>query len=547
MKAALEIECIGDGFRSEDDFRASVLGAILDKMADRRVFGSPKRWWVAEITGRDPKYGYRREFLHYQKDYSRANSTGTRGIYATYVLDEGRLYEVSAPQSWSATDRYFCTVRDGRIVRLSQEEADDWVDTMRPLPVVDLPPQQPKTVEARGHKRYLDINVLDAARERIAWTFDTFPRIYVSFSGGKDSTVMLHLVMDEAIKRRRKVGVLFVDLEAQYQLTIEHVQAMYDLYSDHIEPYWVALPIILRNAVSQFEPRWTCWGDGVEWVRQPPPMAITDRTFFPFFRYNMEFEEFVPAFGHWYSQGQLTACFVGIRADESLNRYRTIVREKNKFEDKGFTTWGGGGLYNVYPIYDWRTQDIWAYNAKFAKPYNRLYDRMHQAGLTIHQMRICQPYGDDQRKGLWLFQVVEPETWAKIVARVNGANQGALYAQESGNILGRLKITKPDHLTWQQFAQLILETLPPKTREHYEAKIAVFLHWWQQRGYPDGIPDFADPKQEAGKEVPSWRRICKTLLRNDYWCKGLSFDQTKSEYYERYLKLMKRRRQAWGL
>ena len=404
-------------------------------------------------------------------------------------------------------------------------------------------------------KKYLGIDVLTAARQRISQIFDDFPRIYVSFSGGKDSTVMLHLVMDEAIKRNRKVGVLCVDLEGMYKITIEHIQHMFDLYADHIEPYWVCLPIALRNAVSVFEPRWCCWEPGKEdvWVRKPPETAITydKRNIFPFYHYNpehpMEFEEFVPEFGYWYGQGKLTACFVGIRADESLNRYRTIVRSKSKFEDKGYTTWLNRGLYNIYPIYDWRTEDIWTYNAKFNKPYNKLYDRMYQAGLTIHQMRICQPYGDDQRKGLWLFHVIEPDTWARIVARVNGANQGALYAQESGNILGRIKITKPEGHTWESFAKLLLESMPPRTREHYENKVAVFLKWWMDRGYPNGIPDEADPKAEADRKVPSWRRICKALLRNDYWCKGLSFSQTKSEAYEKYLKVMKRRRQAWGL
>ena len=39
--------------------------------------------------------------------------------------------------------------------------------------------------------------------------FDNFDRIYCSVSGGKDSTVMFHLVMDEAIKRKREVGLLF--------------------------------------------------------------------------------------------------------------------------------------------------------------------------------------------------------------------------------------------------------------------------------------------------------------------------------------------------
>lgn len=396
-------------------------------------------------------------------------------------------------------------------------------------------------------KKYLDIDVLTAAEQRIAWTFDTFTKIYISFSGGKDSSVMLHLVMDEAIKRGRKVGVLFVDLEAQYKLTINHIQDMLNLYKSNIDPYWVSLPIALRNAVSQFEPKWTCWGDGVDWVRQPPKIAITDRAYFPFYYYDMEFEEFVPEFGRWYGDGQLTACFVGIRADESLNRYRTIVRDKSKYEDKGFTTWCGQGLYNVYPIYDWRTEDIWTYNSKYNKPYNRLYDLMHQAGLSIHQQRICQPYGDDQRKGLWLYQVIEPETWGRVVARVNGANQGALYAKDSGNILGNLKITLPEGHTWESFAKLILASMPDKSRIHFENKIAVFLKWYQDRGYPNGIPDYANPKDEASKNAPSWRRICKTLLRNDYWCKGLSFTQTKSESYEKYLQVMKRRRQKWGL
>jgi predicted phosphoadenosine phosphosulfate sulfurtransferase len=396
-------------------------------------------------------------------------------------------------------------------------------------------------------KRWLNIDVLTAARQRIEWVFDTFDRIYVSFSGGKDSSVMLHLVMDEAIRRDRTVGVLLVDLEGMYKITIQHIQAMYDFYADHIEPYWICLPIALRNAVSQFQPKWTCWEPGAEWIRQPPDMAITDQSFFPFYKYNMEFEEFVPEFGKWYGQDKLTACFVGIRADESLNRYRTIKADKSMFEDKTFTTWIGGGVFNAYPIYDWKVDDIWLYNIRFNKPYNHLYDLMHGAGLTPSQMRICQPYGDDQRQGLWLFHVIEPETWGKVVARVNGANQGALYAQEVGDILGRIKITKPEGHTWESFARLLLTSMPDRTRDHFEDKIAVFLHWWEDRGYPRGIPDEAALDDEADRKVPSWRRICKALLRNDYWCKGLSFSQTKSQAYERYKKIMKRRRQAWGI
>lgn len=409
-------------------------------------------------------------------------------------------------------------------------------------------------------QRPLGIDVLAAARERIAWVFDNVPRIYVSCSAGKDSTVMLHLVMEAARRRNQRVGLLFVDLEGQYKLTIDHMQALIDEYREWLDVYWVALPIHLRNAVSQFEPQWICWEPErrEDWIRQPPAEAITDQSRFPFYRYAMEFEEFVPEFGHWYGQGQLTACFVGIRTDESLNRWRTIMASrKQPLQGRKWTTWCSQHLYNVYPIYDWRTRDIWIYHGKHPeRAYNRLYDRMHLAGLSISQMRICQPYGDDQRKGLWLFQVIEPETWARVVARVCGANQGALYARESGNILGVGTISKPEGHTWQSFAQMLLASMPDATREHYENKIAVFLHWWAVRSgeygedYTRSIPDSMPPKLESGtggSRRPSWRRICKMLLRNDYWAHGLSFSQHKSEAYEKYLKLMRKRRSTWGI
>ena len=167
--------------------------------------------------------------------------------------------------------------------------------------------------------------------------------------------------------------------------------------------------------------------------------------------------------------------------------------------------------------------------------------------MTIHQMRICQPYGDDQRKGLWLFHLIEPLTWAKIVARVNGANGGALYVQQSGNIMGYRTISKPEGHTWRTFAHLLISSMPPRTKEHYENKISVFRKWWMERGYEAGIPDEADINLEARRKIPSWRRVCKSLLRNDYWCKGMGFTQHRSEAYIKYLELMKRRKVKWGL
>jgi predicted phosphoadenosine phosphosulfate sulfurtransferase len=396
-------------------------------------------------------------------------------------------------------------------------------------------------------KRFLQNNVLEEARERNKFIFDNFERIYLSFSAGKDSTVMLHLAMEEAKKRNRKIGLLIIDLEGQYKLTIDHMRNMIKEYKDNIELFWVCLPIHLRNAVSVYGPFWKCWDNNKKnaWIREKPEEGIGDDNYFPFFHDGMEFEEFVPLFGEWYSQGKLTACMVGIRTQESLNRFRTIASmKKERYQEKGYTTKVTDHVYNAYPIYDWKTEDIWSFHGKYPQyKYNLLYDYMYKAGLPLKHMRICQPYGDDQRKGLWLFHLIEPETWARVVARVAGANGGALYVQEWGNINGYRKVTKPEGHTWESFARLLMDSMPYKTGEHYKNKIWKFIKWWQTRGYPDGIPSEVDYDLEINKLAPSWRRVCKSLLRNDFWCKGMGFSQTKSEAYKKYLSFMKNKRQ----
>jgi predicted phosphoadenosine phosphosulfate sulfurtransferase len=412
-------------------------------------------------------------------------------------------------------------------------------------------------------KQYLAINVLEAAQERIRWTFDTFERVYLSGPSGKDSGVMMHLACAEARRRGRKIGVLYVDLEAQYTCTIDYVREMFALYADVIDPHWVALPLHLRNAVSMQEPYWICWDPDARerWVRQPPPEAITDPERYPFFREPweaqdgmrsaQEFEEFVELFGQWYSgpQHASTACLVGIRTAESLNRWRAISRaRKSRLEGKPWTSWKGGALFNVYPIYDWATEDIWTFHGKTGLPHNPLYDWMHKAGLSIHQQRICQPYGDDQRRSLAMWHVIEPEAWARVVARVTGANYGALYAGKRGNILGNGAVTLPaSHPTWKSYVDFLLESLPEYEAEHYRNKIAVFMRWWQEkRGV--GMVDEAPYEVESKKKAPTWRRVAKTILLNDRMCRRLSFSQQRSTEtaYERYRAIMRKRRAKWG-
>jgi predicted phosphoadenosine phosphosulfate sulfurtransferase len=417
-----------------------------------------------------------------------------------------------------------------------------------------------------AERKRLGIDVLTASRQRISYVFDQFTRIYVSFSGGKDSTVMLHLVMAEAKKRNRKIGVLFIDWEVQYKLTIDHVVAMFDYYKDWIEPYWIALPLKTESAISVYEPQWICWDRDKKdlWVRQPPAMAITDEVFFFFYHYGMTFEEFVPAFGEWYATKGIeqknndavvfepTACFVGIRADESFNRLLKVRVKQNReyWNGKPYLLNLKSSLIDVvlaHPLYDWKTDDIWKYNGKYFKSYNKIYDLMYQAGVPISKQRIDEFFGPEARRGLWMLHEIESDTWARVTGRIVGCNSAALYAKEHGNINGDRRITKPEGHTWKSFAELLLASMPEKTAEHYKNKIAIYLHWYGERSYVKGIPD--EQEQDLGPKDnhPSWRRICKVLLRNDYWCKALSFTPTKAASYENYLRVMRNRRTRWGM
>ena len=324
-------------------------------------------------------------------------------------------------------------------------------------------------------KIYQDQNVYDATQERIKFAFENFDNIYVSFSGGKDSGLLLSLVLD--YKRRhniqKKIGVFHQDFEAQYQLTTEYVTKMFDDNIDDIEPYWVCLPMGSRCAVSNYQMYWYPWDDEKEalWVRPMPdrPYIINLKNNpFEFYKYKMSQEDLYADFARWYANHHegTTICMVGIRADESINRYRAYANvRKTLMKNSQWTTKLAPNLYNAYPIYDWTTKDVWIANAKQGFEYNRIYDLFYRAGVSINQMRVSSPYHETAMESLYLYRVLEPSTWVKLVSRVHGANFAALYGNTK--LMGVGKITLPKGHTWRSYVKFLLATLPDNIRQIY--------------------------------------------------------------------------------
>lgn len=416
-------------------------------------------------------------------------------------------------------------------------------------------------------KKYLNINVYDATQERLDFIFSKFERVYLSFSGGKDSGVMLNVVIDYMRKHeiKEKLGIMVLDNEANYEMSLDFMHSIIQKNIDLLDVYWCCLPITLPCTVSSYEIEWQCWGekDRSRWVRPMPPQEYIvnlENHKFEFFRENMGYQEFWDKFGEWYSQGKTTACLIGIRTVESLNRFRAIMnREKKTLHGMMWTKHNIADVYNVYPIYDWRTEDIWTANARFDWEYNKLYDIFYKAGVPVHKMRVASPFMSESKSSLNLYRVIDPHTWAKLCARVAGANFLATYGKQ----LNYRSIKLPEGHTWKSFVKFLLATLPKEAQENFKARFIQSIRYWGRvgRGLDNKIvkqlnglgvkhelngetrhgrktlkrvvikrmPDHLDDLTAHNSTVASWKRLAMVILKNDHTCKYMGFAPTKEQ------------------
>lgn len=409
-------------------------------------------------------------------------------------------------------------------------------------------------------------NVYDASIERLDFIFENFERIYLSFSGGKDSGVMLNLVLQYMKERgiKRKIGIQILDNEANYELSLEFMRRIIEENLEYLDVYWCCLPITLPCTVSSYDIDWQCWGeqDKHKWIRPMSPAPYTvnyqNHPFGDLFKENMSYDEFWDMFAEWYSQGKTCANLIGIRTQESLNRFRAIMNEeKRTMKGRMWTKQNTAHTYNCYPIYDWRTDDIWTANAKFAWDYNKLYDMFYMAGIPVSKMRVASPFMSESKSSLNLYRVIDAPVWAKLCARVQGANFVATYGKQISYHSFKL----PQGHTWKSFVKFLLDTLPKETSENFKRRFVQSIKYWGRVGqtvsdktlnelkaspvkiYENGLtphgrknkvrvvikryPDHTDFLSCHNSEVASWKRFAITILKNDHVCKYMGFAPTK--------------------
>lgn len=410
-------------------------------------------------------------------------------------------------------------------------------------------------------------NVYEATNDRIKYIFDNFDHVYVSFSGGKDSGVMLNLCLKYIRDNNldKKITLMHLDYEAQYEATTNYVAKIEEEFEEYLDILHVCVPFKVTTCTSMFQSFWRPWEASKKdiWVREMPDNAMTASDF-GFYDENMwdyDFQEKLSIWAHDQSKAERTAVLVGIRTQESLNRWRAIHKDRDsRLDNLEYSKKVADNIYNFYPIYDWKTEDIWVANARFQFNYNKLYDLYYQAGVPLDSMRVASPFISEGQESLKLYKVIEPHTWGKLVSRVNGVNFTGLYGGTTAT--GWKNIKKPEHFTWKQYMEFLLDSLPENVKVGYLSKLDTSIKFWREKGgvlsdeviaqldelsikYEFGIHNYKTDKKAVKleylddidisdfKAVPTYKRMCVCILKNDHLCKYMGFSQTKQEMKKR--------------
>lgn len=405
--------------------------------------------------------------------------------------------------------------------------------------------------------------VYDALQERLRFVFKNYDYIYVSFSGGKDSGVLLNACIDYIRKHdlRLKLGVFHLDYEVQYGKTVEYVDQVLASNRDLLEVYRVCVPVKVLSSTSMYQQHWRPWDPDMQqfWVRSLPKECYTVSDF-DFYNRRMWDYEFQYDFASWlknHKKAESVACLVGIRTQESFNRWRIIHRPQGAIR-KNDLQWRhriAEGIDNVYPLHDWLTTDIWTANGKFGWDYNRIYDLYWQAGVPLESQRVASPFISQAISGLKLYRAIEPDLWGKMLCRVNGVNFAGLYGGTTA--MGWRRIKLPEGMTWKSYLYFLLDTLPKATRNNYLKKLKVSMDFWKNRGgcllpetirklrakgievhiagksnyHTNKIPVKMDYHDDIDlpefRELPTYKRMCICILKNDHCCKYMGFTPNK--------------------
>lgn len=313
---------------------------------------------------------------------------------------------------------------------------------------------------------YKKVKVLEAAQKRIEFVFDNFNNIIVSISGGKDSTVLCHLALQEARKRGRKIGLFFLDEECMYKSTIEQIEYLMSLYPENTNRFWLQIPFNLTNSVTYKDGYVGCWDKKYKkvWMHKRKQDNILHEPWSHetvIHNKNIGFD-FYDVLYNFEMSFENTAFLVGLRAVESPNRWRTMVKNPG-YENIYWSTKRKHGNFTFYPVYDWNVSDIWKYIYENKLKYHKYYDFCLKKGINPHFMRVSSLVHEKAFKSIQDLPEFEFDTYEKLIKRTNGIS----FAQETAKDKKMFRVQKlpKNYKTWREYRDFLLETYPNEDKK----------------------------------------------------------------------------------
>lgn len=329
-----------------------------------------------------------------------------------------------------------------------------------------------------------DKNVLEASKERIRLIFEkarSGKYVFVSFSGGKDSLVVSDLTLKYIDEENEKFGgIVFVDEEVMWTDTINYVLEMFNQWNEiGIKTYYFQVEAYLDMFFS-------CWDERYrdKWIREKFDFSIKDLKKFYFDK------DVIPSF---YSITKFLKIdnllkdnvffLIGNRAEESLKR--RYILYGNKLNELGITfaektnvltgyknnsevniklkkrykrVYEAGDIYKVYPIYDWKTTDVWKYIAENNLKYNKIYDKLFLLGLPVNRMRVSSLYHASAiaAKSIEHIKAIEPELYEKMLKRIPKLYDMMISLDAFDKAI---KTLPPIFKSWKEYRDFLLENL----------------------------------------------------------------------------------------